>query len=222
MKKTLALFIAAIWLSACAPSAQAIQSAIAQTQAASPAPTVPANLSGLQSHLADFLLLNSDLPIDGRYRRFVYSPYSIPNKDVSSAYVEETGRMDGWGVYYIKNSQDVPVPQEIHGKVVLYSTNAGARRSIIKYSNNLVSDFAYLEETQAPAIGDETRAFLLRYQKKPIGSASQISYWIEFSYRNVVEVIQADGAENEVQPELVADIARLILARLQASPRLNP
>jgi hypothetical protein len=222
MKKTLALFIAAIWLSACAPSVQTIQSAIAQTQAANQPPTIPANLSGLQSHLADFLLLNSDLPIDGQYRRFVYSPFSIPNKDVSSAYVEETGRMDGWGIYYIKSSKDAPVPQEIHGKVVLYTTNAGAQRSINKYSNNLVSDFGYLEETQAPRIGDETRAFILQYQKKPIGSPSQISYWIEFSYRNVVEVIQADGAENEVQPELVINIARLVLARLQASPRLNP
>ena len=222
MKKTLALFIAAICMTACAPSAQAVQAAIAQTQAANATPTVAPNLLALQKHLSEFLLLSSDLPINGQYRRFEHSPISIPNKDVSSAYAEETGRMDAWDVYYIKSSNGVPAPQEVHGKVVLYKTNAGAQRSINKYSNNLVTDFGYLEEIQAPEIGDETRAFLLRYQKKPDTSAYQISYWIEFSYRNIVEVIQADGAQDEVQPELVINIARLVLARLQASPRLNP
>jgi hypothetical protein len=222
MKKTLVFFLVAIWLTACAPSVQAIQTAIAQTQAANPTPTLPANLLGLQRHLADFLPLNSDLPINGQYRRFVYSPISLPNKDFSGAYVEETGRVDGWEVYYIKSAEAASAPQEIHGKVVLYKTNAGARLSITKYSDDLVSDFAYLEEIQPPAIGDETRAFLLQYQKKPIGSASQISYWIEFSYRNIVEVIRADGAENEVLPELVTKLARLVLARLQATPGLNP
>jgi hypothetical protein len=101
-------------------------------------------------------------------------------------------------------------------------TDAGAQRSIAKYSDDLVTDFAYLEEIQPPAIGEKTRAFLLRYQKKPDSSASQISYWIEFSYRNIVEVIRADGAENEVLPELVTKLARLVLARLQATPGLNP
>lgn len=222
MKKTLAVFLVAIWLTACAPSAQAVQAAIAQTQAANATPTVAPNLLALQKHLSEFLLLNSDLPINGQYRSLVYSPFAIPNKGVSSAYVEDTGRMDGWEIYYLKSSKDAPAPQEFHGKVVIYKTNAGAQRSINKYSNDLVTDFGYLEEIQAPEIGDETRAFLLRYQKKPDTSASQISYWIEFSYRNIVEVIQVDGTEDEVQPELVINIARLVLARLQASPRLNP
>ncbi len=222
MKKSLVLILVVIWLSACAPSAQAVQTAIAQTQAANATPTVPPTLLSLQKHLTDFLLLSSDLPIDGQYRSSKYSPFSIPNKDVSSAYAEETGRLDGWEIYYLKSSKDASAPQEFHGKVVIYKTNAGAQQSIIKYSNDLVTDFGYLEEIQAPEIGDETRAFLLRYQKKPDTSAHQISYWIEFSYRNIVEVIQADGAEDEVQPELVINTARLVLARLQASPRLNP
>jgi hypothetical protein len=222
MKKTLVIFLVAFWLSACAPSVQAVQTAIAQTQAANPTPTVPAHLLVLQKDLAGFLLLNSDLPIDGQYRRFAYSPFSNPNKNVNSAYVEETGRMDGWEVYYTRSSNSASVPQEIHGMVVLYKENAGARKSINKYSDDLVTDFGYLEEILAPGIGDDTRAFILRYQKEPRGSALQISYWIEFSYQNIVEVIRADGTENEVQPELIDNIARLVLARLQANPGLNP
>jgi hypothetical protein len=130
--------------------------------------------------------------------------------------------LDGWEVYYERGSNSVLAPQEIHGKVVLYKSNEGAQRSITKYSVDLVTDFSYIEEIQAPGIGDEARAFVLRYQIKPDGGKNQMSYWIEFSFRNIVEVIRADGAENEVQPEVVTNIARLLLARLQASPLLNP
>jgi hypothetical protein len=222
MKNSLALLIVAFWLTACAPSVQAIQTAIAQTQAANPTPTLPPKLLDLQLHLSSFLVLSSDLPGSGQYHLFRYNPFSIPNKNVSSAYVEDTGRMDGWEIYYTKESGDASAPQEIYGKVVLYQTAAGAQRSINKYSDDLVTDFTYLEEIQAPAIGDETRAFRLRYQNGPDGSSDQVSYWIEFSYRNIVEVIRTDGTDTEVQPELVASIASLVLARLRASPDLTP
>jgi hypothetical protein len=222
MKRILALFIVTILVSACAPSAQAIQTAIAQTQAANPTPTVSPKLLALKQHLSSFLILNSDLPSNGQYHLFRYNPFSIPNKNVSSAYVEETGRVDGWEIYYTKISGDASAPQEIRGKVVLYQTDRGAQTSMNKYSDALVTDFVYLEEIQSSEIGDETRAFRLQYQYGTKGGSDQVSYWIEFSYRNIVEVIQIDGAENEDQLELASSIARLVLARLQASPLLNP
>jgi hypothetical protein len=222
MKKLFTFLALVTFLAACAPSPQAIQTAIAQTQEANPTSTLSPNLLVLQRKLSNFLLQKSDLPLDGQYHQFVWSPFPIPNDHVESANVEETGRLDGWEVYYIRGSNSVNAPQEIHGKVVLYKTSAGAQLSITKYSDDLVTDFGYIEEINLPEIGDASRAFLLRYLVKPNSSESQISYWIEFSYRNIVEVVRADGGEHEVQPESVRNIADLLLARLQASPLLNP
>jgi hypothetical protein len=43
-----------------------------------------------------------------------------------------------------------------------------------------------------------------------------------FSYRNYLHAVSGWGWEYEVKPEYVEDIARILLAKLQAAPLSNP
>jgi hypothetical protein len=67
MKKTMVLSLVTAILAACAPSAQTVQTAIAQTQTAGLTTTLTPDLLALQFHLKNLLLQNIDLPLDAKY-----------------------------------------------------------------------------------------------------------------------------------------------------------
>jgi hypothetical protein len=241
MKKkriTIIVCLATILLAACAPSPQTIQTAIAQTQAANPTSTftlVPPtdtptetpsetstitimlsptlDLLVLQLNLKDFLLQQSDIPLNAHYSSIVNSVNSTPNEKVDSTYVEQTGRIDGWSVWYGKGTNN-NWQETISDEVVLYQTTAGAQLAITNYSES-----GSTEEINPPEIGDKTRAF---YSRLPYsGGEPQGIYEIDFSYKNCVHAVQGFGLDNEIA-EFTRNIARILLAKLQASPLINP
>jgi hypothetical protein len=237
VKKCVLLFIAAVFLFACSPSPQAIQTAIAQTQEANPTSTftpfpsstyTPTNTATgtptnsitpsrtpdlllLQLNLKDFLLQQSDFPLNANYLSIANGLQSIPNEKVDSAFVKETGRIDGWSVWYGKDFHNGGWYVTISDEVNLYQTSSGAQIAVYKDFSNL-----YTEEINPPKIGDSTHAWYYL-----IPQSSQATYVIRFSYRNCVHVVQGVGLDNEVAV-FTREIAHILLAKIQASSLINP
>jgi hypothetical protein len=186
-----------------------------------PATAVPSPASDLlilQGNLKDFILQRTDLPQNAQF--FLDYQFSIPNVEVEDkAYLEKTGRLDGMWSHYLRSwSNDTQAPRFLIDYLTLYKTTEGAQLAIINYSP-MYDSSAYIEEINPPEIGDLTRAF---YSNSPKSSEYQTTYELYFSYRNFVHIIDATGREQNVQPEFVRNIARLLLSKLQASPLINP
>jgi hypothetical protein len=236
------LLVLVFLLNACSPSQQAIQTAIAETQEANPTstltpvpptetptktptetptitPSPTLDLLVLQMNLKDFLLQKSDLPQGYSLRN--QSSGLVTNKDVNyigTDYVEETGRIDGWGVYYSNESQSVSVSDMIN----LFETSAGAQLAIKKYYVDYNTQYNFIEEINPPEIGDVTRSFY--HRSTPVSGKYDPDYYLEiyFSYRNILHIVSVDGGSDKIDADLVRSIARLLLAKLQASPLINP
>jgi hypothetical protein len=223
-------------MAACAPSPQAIQTAIGQTQEANPTSTftpippietpthpptetptiIPSptlDLLLIQYNLKGFLLQMSDFPQGGSYSSYVMERNSlsiIPNDKVtidnSVAYIKETGRIEGWSVDY--GIYNNGWKEYIEDKVNLYQTTAGAQLALSNYSNAVVNKIP--KEINPPEIGDFTRSY---YNDWGL-------YEIDFAYRNCTHELWGYGAENEIID--LRNIAQSLITRLQTSPLLNP
>jgi hypothetical protein len=229
--------LAIIILTACAPSPQAIQTAIAQTQAANPTststplpptetpiftPSPTMDLLSLQFRLKDFLLTQSGLSFDQNYHTMtLVSVKQLPNEEVhkDTNYVAETGRMDGWVAVYKQGSRNLLAPMEIYNEISLFETTEGAQLSIAKYSTYITNELMYTEEINPPRIGDFSRSF---YYSSDASGRHELGYLITFSYKNIVHLVQAWGYYYGVEPEKIRTIARGLLSILQAFPLINP
>ncbi len=185
-------------------------------------PSPPLDLLTLQLNLPDLLLRKSDLPNGANYRSNNIIP--SPNKSFDfyevNAYLSETGRIDGWTSYFIRGSNNIIAPQDLVDTVNIYKTAEGAQLTITKYDDAWVTEDGYTEEINPPKIGDLTRAFFMKAEAER--GVYYMWYRIDFSFRNTVHYVYGYGLERDIQPEFVRNVARLLLARLQASPLLNP
>jgi len=84
----------------------------------------------------EFLLEKEDLPSEAKYYlpNFTWiSPHrnseviSGWGKEEGQKYLEETGRIDGWGVYYARGTSIVRAPEEIFHNIIQYRTAEGAQ-----------------------------------------------------------------------------------------------
>jgi hypothetical protein len=244
MKKSLFVIIICIiiiFLVSCgAPSQQAIQTAIVQTQTANPSSTltpvpptqtetetqtITSKLSPtpdlllLQDNLKDFLLQKSEIPfID--FSSIFQSPQAIPNEKETLSFVEKTGRIDGWHVLY-GQGYGAPWDITISDEISLYKTTDGSHLAITMYPLN-----GYIEEINQPIIGDSSRSF---YKELPKQNGYKYGiYTIIFSYRNFVHVVEgvgyidaSAGYESLGLKEYIRNIAQNLLAKLQSSSFLN-
>lgn len=185
----------------------------------------------LQVNLKEFLVQKSDLPLLANYTPYFDSPFTVSNESFSQSmgingneYLSETGRIDGWEVlvHFEGDPYLAIAPLSIYSDVVLFQTIEGAQLAITKYSDRYVTEYGFTEDINPPKIGDVTRVFYMRYQEKPDSSQYSLKYIINYSYRNVSQTMQESGVERNVDPIFVMDIAQRLLARLQASPLLNP
>jgi hypothetical protein len=236
--KVASLLLGACFLAACAPSPQVIQTAIAETVEANPTSTLTPipptetptktptetptmtitplptlDIMLLILHLSEFLLEQSDFPFDAKFSSIVNSIQPIPNEEVDGSYVEKTGRIDGWSVWYGRGYAN-GWRETISDNVSLYESTTGAQFAITNYKLK-----NYSEEINPPKIGDVTSAY---YQRLPYsGGRSQGLYIIYFAYKNIVHKVEGFGYEDEIA-EFTRNIAQILLARLQESPLINP
>lgn len=203
------------------------------TETATPLPTstptdTPSPTPDLQVIDADpytFLLKKEDLPEDANY----YLPNSSwisphRNSEVVGGwgveegrlYLEATGRVDGWWASYLRGSSTVIAPEEIYDNVVMYRTSEGAKLTINEHSTCDDPDTEYLELERDLVIGDITRVCM--YREMQSSGENREWYRIEFVYRNYFHGIVAWGWEKDIRPEYVEEVARTLLAKLEAAP----
>jgi hypothetical protein len=219
------------------PSQQSIQTAIAQTQSANPTSTftlipstltpteAPTNTSTiapsstpdlllLQVKLKDFLLQQTEIPLDDKYTPIYKTAKSIPNEGMDLSLVQKTGRIDGWQALFGKG-YSAPWYGTISDEISLYKTSEGAQLAIAMFMLS-----GYTEEINQPKIGEITRSF---YQELTNSDGNnQMIYTVIFSYRNCVHVVEGFGYEKNGVKEYTRIIAQNLLAKLQASSLLNP
>jgi len=238
MKKLLLVLFIAIILGACAPSESAVNTAIAQTQAANPTPTftpkptftptptitptiTPSpsptpDLRVIKIEPKEFLLKADDLPPEGKY----YLPASDwisphHNSEIIQSMGAEKGKA------YINETE------RVDGWIVSYKRRAKNTPlpvemydNVIMYqSSNGVAIFmdkyapiqGYIEIETAPTIGDKSQTYMLKKD-------GNIDYVIIFAYRNYVHRVAGFGLEADVSPTIMENIARLLLKKLQEAP----
>jgi len=192
----------------------------------SPSPTPDMRLIDIDPR--ELLLQKSDLPIEGQYFLPPGEGWISPsrNAEIVSAwtvkegqeYLAETGRIDGWYVYYNRGKSGVLMPELYYDNVIIYSSIEGAQVVITKYENRRIIDDDF-QEIDAPLIGDASRAFT----KREVNSGGEIRVWIlvSFSYRNIAHTIGVWGWEKEVSLDFAVTTANKLLDGLKQLPLSN-
>jgi hypothetical protein len=239
MKKI--LFVLVILLSACAPSASAVATAISntqiayeQTQAAAATPTATPtstptitptpDIRIIEGDPYDFLLKQVDFPKEGKY----YLPdeswvHGNPNAEIIAAwgmeegkeYVDSTGRIMGFWADYARGTIAAALPEEIYSQVVFFETIAGSQLAITEFYGPRTPE--YLEKDCPSHIGDLTFCY-----EQIENSRNRVLRKIYFSYRNATGEILGYGIDSDVQWELLFNLAKIILAKLQTAPLTIP
>jgi hypothetical protein len=184
-----------------------------QAPTATPLPTSTPDLSVITADPEIFLLAPEDLPIVGKYNlpKGGLSPYR--NSEIiqrlgtekGEAYIQETGRLDGWTVIYERGVRVQTIPQVITDNVSMFQTIEGAQLSIKNDVGNLSTN--YREILLPNTTGDFSRGF--SYSRN---NSVNIVYY--FSYKNYVHVLEFSGSENEVTLGFVDEIANKLLEKL--------
>ena len=196
------------------------------TQTPEPSPTPDLRVFDIDPY--QLLLKKSDCNPDGRYylpNEFWISPHK--NSEVVAGwtvtkgqeYLAETGRIDGWWVYYDRGNSNVLLPQQVYDNVILYSSVEGAQIVIKKYESRRVNEEFFDEIENPPSVGDITRAFV----KKETNSSgvTEVVYMLTFSYRNIVHSLAVLGYEKETTLKDAEYLARNLLAQLEQLPLSN-
>jgi len=204
-----------------------------ETPTSTPTLTPTPDLRIILTDPKDILMTADDLPADARYS--IPGPSWIsPHRnseviggwgtEAGQEYVDRTGRVDGWWVIFSRGTNTVIAPEEIFCNVILYETAAGAQITILEYDmlTTRRADPKYWSEVEDAnlEIGDLTRLYLFKQMQS--GGDYRIEYRIEFSYRNYVIIVSGWGWEQEVKLDYIADIARVMLQKLEAQPLSEP
>ena len=172
-----------------------------------------------------FLLQAEDLPREGEY----YLPdadwispmrnaeiISIWGKAEGEKYLEKSGRLDGWLVYYLRGSSTFRSPEQIYHNIVQYQSAEGAQLSVreFNYVEREESDWEYMEEEIY--LGDVSVA-LISKEMQPDGRYL-VDININTAYRNYASIVIGYGWEHEVTLEYMMNIAGIVLEKLKAAP----
>jgi hypothetical protein len=235
------LFPLLLVLSACAPSTEAVQTAIAETQLAAatgtpipptktPAPTATSTIVPtptpdvrvLKIDPQELMLSLADLPPEGKYTLPGTGWIGVLHNqqiliewgaEEGGKYINATGRVDGWWIAFKRNSSKAAVPSEVYDNVVLYQTVPGAQLSLAKYSARGFDSSQEVEDP--PQVGDGSRAFVTR-------KGNLIWYDFYFSYRNIQHVIELYGLESQATAAFAVKVANVLLEKAKSAPLTLP
>ena len=269
--KVFALSLAAILLlAACAPaapSAEAVQTAIAQTQAAQPAqptatstlappptsaptpvpvpagkatlPPPPTNLPGkpnlpanptlsvkstpgvgvIDVNPAELILAKPDFPIEGHYYLPIGGTYGpVTNSEAASAlgaarrkrYLASSGRIHGYEAEFARGSSRLAAPDTVYNQVVLYDTADAARAAV-----EADADCAHFEGMSPQNVATKLADAVVACRQDNNGL---VDYRMEFSYHNLVAVIEGWGSKAETEEAFFQALAQKQLEIFQAQP----
>lgn len=195
------------------------------TPTETPTSTTTPDLRVIAADPKDMLLTPKELPDDGKYS-IPHSSWISPHhnteiisgwgREAGVKYLEETGRIDGWWVYFIRGRNINNTPDQIFHNIIQYQTHEGAQITVEKYNEVERGDndgWVYMDEH--PDLGDVSLAMILK-QMQPNGKY-KIWITIDTSYRNYVSRVGGYGWEDLVTLECMIDVANRALAKLETA-----
>jgi hypothetical protein len=175
----------------------------------------------------ELMLEKDDLPSEAKYYLPNYtwiSPHH--NSEIVSAwgveegtiYLQETGRIDGWWVDYLRGTNTVRAPEEIYQNIIQYESAEGAYLTLTEY-NTRGDDPDYSLMDLNLSIGDVT--FVYYWKEMQSSGEYRVKYAIESQYRNYVSIIVGWGWEKEFDLDYVIQIAEIAMDKIKAAPLGN-
>lgn len=193
---------------------------LAPTSTSTPTPTSTPDLRIIKTDPKDFLLTKDDLPEKAQYyipRSDWMSPHHNSEiidgwgKEEGLEYLEKTGRIDGWVVWFYRGSDTVRAPQGIFHNIIQYETVEGARITVNEYNQVVNGDFNFVERNKT--LGDIS-LFMVLKEMQSTGEYG-VNYRVETSYRNYVSIVEAWGSEDDINYDYVENIAKIALDKLK-------
>ncbi|NPV86975.1 MAG: hypothetical protein HPY45_13320 [Anaerolineae bacterium] len=198
------------------------------TVTASPTPTPDVRIIDLDPQ--KFLPKANELPLEGKY----YLPGSdwmsletneeiISDRGVANGreYVISTGREVGWFVEYARGTRAVAMPEGVYFFVGRHSSAAGAQLAVEKYISPVEKpERGWKFSDQKADVGDTSKVYYLR--RITSGGDYQISYVIDFTYRNFRVIVNCYGFEKDVTHDFCLAMAKLVLKKLEEAPLSPP
>ncbi len=174
-----------------------------------------------------FLLDKNDMPADGKY----YVPNQLwispdHNDEVvgrmgkdGTAFINETGRIDGWMIFFNSGTSKVRAPEEVLHYISQFESCEGALLAVEKYAVYKIDNEIELFDDDYD-LGDKT--VISRYREIQPGGEYIVIYYIETAYRNYVSEVAAYGFEDKFDLDYVIQIAEIALALLEEAPVVDP
>lgn len=175
----------------------------------------------------EFLLKKEDLPSDAKYYLPNYtwiSPHrnseviSGWGKEEGQKYLEETGRIDGWGAYYARGTSTVRAPEEIFHNIIQYKTSEGAQIAMEMDSPYQQIEYEILDNDFQ--LGDKT--IISEYREMQPSGEYRVDYLVETAYRNYQSRVAGWGWEKEFDLDYVIQVAEIALEKLKEAPLVEP
>jgi hypothetical protein len=163
--------------------------------------------------------------------------YSIPNEkwasphynqeviwdwgaEKANPYLQETGRLMGWETSFLRGADDIYSPEQLFCEVISFQSVEGARTALKKF--NAVEVFhedGWKYEKSDVSLGDDT--VVMKRVKQNTGGVEEVWYRIAFSYHNFLGVVTGYGFPEDIKPEIVSNVAGIMLSKMQAAPITN-
>jgi len=175
----------------------------------------------------EFLLEKEDLPSEAKY----YIPNSAwksphRNSEIISGwgtekgqeYLEKTGRIDGWVIYFARGTSTVRAPEQVYHNIIQYETAEGAQLAMNMESPYVTVEFDIVNDSYD--LGDIT--IISKYREMQPSGEYRIQYLVETTYRNYQSRVGGWGWEKEFDLDYVIQIAEIALAKLETAPLVEP
>jgi hypothetical protein len=190
------------------------------TYTPTPLPTATPDLRIIVGKPEEFILLREDLPDEYILRPGSSSPHE--NKEVvairgveeGKAYLDATGRIGGWIIWYKLVDSTAIAPEWIESYIVMYDNPQGCLTAKSPKWDKTWEKYSVVAKEMD--LGDWNR--VLRYRVRQPNGKYYVYYEIEFCYRNVYASIYGEGMESDVRHEYTENLARKVLAKLEAAP----
>jgi hypothetical protein len=175
----------------------------------------------------EFLLDKEDLPSEAKY----YVPnaaWKSPHrnseiisgwgKEKGQEYLEKTGRIDGWVIYFARGTSTVRAPEQLNHNIIQYETAEGAQLAMEMDSPYLTVEYEVIDDNYE--LGERT--IISKYREMQPSGEYTIIYLVETTYRNYQSRVAGWGWEKEYDLEYVIQIAEIALEKLKEAPLVEP
>jgi hypothetical protein len=172
----------------------------------------------------DYILLPIDIPDHYILQSGDSTPHLnqeilyVRGTEDGKAYLEATGRIGGWIIYYVLSDPTAIAPEWIRSYVVMYDKVDGPS-IVISPEFEFPWEGAEIVNIEMD-LGDWSLV-QIKKERQPSGK-NLVWYAIEFIYKNVWAEVMGKGFESDINHQYLENLARIMLQKLENAPLGNP